>query len=447
MNKELDWEKVGISLPYYNLMLEVTRKCNLTCSHCMRGDPQNLDMSDEILEKIFGQVEQIYHLSLTGGEPFLAPHVIEKMVDIIIEKKIRLGRCTTVDNGTILNDLGIRCVKALNRLADYIYNYVWNDETRNDPEESPPVSISISNSIFHKNDIQKAIDFYKTYANRHVKVDDQGEWETGLKDKHGNVLRNKDLKRNGTQWVKKEGRAKDNNIKNSKYMSGTYLVELMMDDNKNTICVDTGIQVCANGNVVMEEPLSFETMDKINMGNGLEEPVSCMIYKWNWIEPLKYNEVALYCHNMTMMENPNLSEQKRIDIESGNTYLDLKKYLFVEGHKDYPYLTHEELAICVAAELALMMCEKFQDTGHGMSETEIIEKIIRMELTGEYATKFTKADLKRSIDKITARNFERAWQKMNIIDYIKYVSKLRANAENQIDTLSGDKLRGYVYEK
>ena len=36
---------------------------------------------------------------------------------------------------------------------------------------------------------------------------------------------------------------------------------------------------------------------------------------------------------------------------------------------------------------------------------------------------------------------------MNIIDYIKYVSKLRANAENQIDTLSGDKLRGYVYEK
>ena len=52
MNKELDWERVGISLPYYNLMLEVTRKCNLTCSHCMRGNPQNLEMSDEILEKV-----------------------------------------------------------------------------------------------------------------------------------------------------------------------------------------------------------------------------------------------------------------------------------------------------------------------------------------------------------------------------------------------------------
>lgn len=90
-----------------------------------------------------------------------------------------------------MNDLGIRCIKALNRLVDYIYNYVWNDETRNDPKESPPVSISISNSIFHKNDVQKTIDFYKVYANQHVRVDDQGEWETGLKDKHGNVLRNK----------------------------------------------------------------------------------------------------------------------------------------------------------------------------------------------------------------------------------------------------------------
>ena len=76
-----------------------------------------------------------------------------------------------------------------------------------------------------------------------------------------------------------------------------------------------------------------------------------------------------------------------------------------------------------------------------------LEKILRKELIGEYTTKFTKADLKRSIDNITARNFERAWEKMNIIDYIKYVSKLRANAKNQIDTLSGDKLKGYVYEK
>lgn len=411
----------------------------------MRGNPQNLEMSDEILEKVFGQVEQIYHLSLTGGEPFLAPHVIEKMVDVIIEKKLHVWRCTTVNNGTILNNLGIRCVKSLNRLADYIYNQVWDDNTRNDLKESPPISISISNSIYHKNDIQKAIVFYKSYTNQHVKVDDQGEWETGFKDKQGNIIKNKDMKDSGISWIKKEGRAK--NFGNAKYTTNTYRVNFLISEDKNKACVESPIQVCANGNIIFAKALSFETIDKKNMGNILKEPISCMLYKWNWLEPLEYNEVVQYCNNMTMLENPNISDEKRIEVELGNTYFDLKKYLYVEGHKDYPYLTHEELAACVAAELALVISREFENVETGMTETEMIEKILRRELTGEYKTKFTKTDLKKAIDNIVARNFERAWQKMNIIDYIKYVSKLRANAKNQIDTLSGDKLKGYVYEK
>lgn len=439
----MDFEKDMLKLPYANLMLEVTRKCNLKCEHCMRGEPQNIDMPDEILEKVFVQTDWVYHLSLTGGEPFLAPQVIEKMVDIIIEKKIKVGRCTTVDNGTILNDMGIRCVKALNRLGDYIYNSVWNDEVRNDPDEGPPISISISNSIYHRNDVQKAINFYKLYAGQHTAVDDQGNWETGLKDRKGVPLKHRDINSRG--YLKKEGRAKENNLEHAKYIAGTYQVELNMDE--GTVYIDTGIQVCANGNVVIEDALSFESMDKTNMGNILEEPISCMIYKWNWMEPLKYNEVNEYCRNMTVLENPNLSDSRRKDIESRNAYLDLKKYLLVEGHKDYPYLSDKDITTCVAAELALMMCEKFQDTGPGMSETEIIEKIIKKELTGKYTTKFTKIDLQRAIDNIVDKNFKKAAQEMGIIDYLKYIIKLKANSKVQMDKLYNDKIERYVYEK
>ena len=195
----MNFDKDEVILPLYNLMLEVTRKCNLKCEHCMRGEPQNIDMSDEILKEVFRQVTEMYHLSLTGGEPFLAPQVIESMVDIIIDRKIRIHRCTTVDNS------------------------VWTDENRNDPEERLPISISISNSTYHKNDVQKAIDFYKLYANEYVNIDDQGEWETGLKDKQGNPLKNKDIKSDSV-WLKKEGRAKENNL-NAKYTTDTYRVE------------------------------------------------------------------------------------------------------------------------------------------------------------------------------------------------------------------------------
>lgn len=177
------------------------------------------------------------------------------------------------------------------------------------------------------------------------------------------------------------------------------------------------------------------------------EPISCMIYKWNWLEPLGRNEVVHYCNNMTTLENPNISEERLEELKSGNAYYDLKKYLYVEGHKDYPFLSHKDLATCVASELALIMCEKFQDTELGMSETEIIEKIIKQELTGEFTTKFTKNDLQRAIDHIVDKNFEKAAQEMSIIDCLKYISRLKTNSKKQRDILFNNKYLGCVYEK
>lgn len=52
---KMNFEKDEIELPLYNLMLEVTRKCNLKCKHCMRGAAQHLNMSAEVLEVVFRQ--------------------------------------------------------------------------------------------------------------------------------------------------------------------------------------------------------------------------------------------------------------------------------------------------------------------------------------------------------------------------------------------------------
>ena len=426
-DKKPDFEKDMIRLPFYNLMLEVTRKCNLRCEHCMRGEPQNIDMPDEILEKVFEQTEQVYHLSLTGGEPFLAPQVIEKMVDIIIEKKLHLWRCTTVDNGTVLNDLGIRSVNALNRLGEYIYHSVWNEDVRNDPNEKLPISISISNSIYHKNDIKKAIDFYRLYANEYVDIDDQGEWETGLKDKQGNVIKNKDMKDNGANWIKKEGRAKS--FDNAKYVANTYSVDFLISEDQTKACIASPIQLCANGNVVFAEPLSFETMDNKNMGNILKEPISAMLYKWNWLEPLDESEVAVYCNNMKMLENPKLTPVKRAQCQLMNTYINMKKFLFVEGHKDYPYMSKNDLALCVASTLAIIVCEEFKDIEPGLTEEDIIEIILKNECVGKYAQRFTKNDLKGIINNIVSNHTKEVIRKRGFFGYLKYLAEVSTHGE------------------
>lgn len=435
-DKKLDFEKDEIKLPYDNIMLEVTRKCNLKCEHCMRGEPQNINMSNEILEKVFSQVDQIYHLSLTGGEPFLAPQVIESMVDIIIENKIKVWRCTTVDNGTILNDLGIRSIKALNRLGEYIYNTVWNNKARSNPDTKPPISISISNSIYHKNDIQKAIDFYRMYANEYVVVDDQGEWETGLKDKEGNLLKNKDLKGEG-RWLKREGRAKENNLANAKYVTDTYKVDFYISEEQDKASVTTGIQICANGNVVLVEPLSFESMDKKNMGNVLNEPISCMIFKWNWNEPLEQSEVIKYCNNMKMLENPKLTNEKRAAIINENTYIDMKKLLLVEGHRDYPYLSKTDLCTAAIAKLALMVIDGVRKHGETTPDKEIIETVFKHEVEGEYPTEgFTKEDLERIIQMMVFKNNEAMIKDIGIVKTIQHLSNLRSHDQKYYDNLN-----------
>ena len=50
-----------------SLYLEITRRCNLNCKHCLRGDPRDNDMSKEQIDRILdclGFCSQIF----IGGE-------------------------------------------------------------------------------------------------------------------------------------------------------------------------------------------------------------------------------------------------------------------------------------------------------------------------------------------------------------------------------------------
>ena len=52
------------------LVIEVTRRCNYRCMHCLRGDAQDKDISKKILDRI---VESVIanNVVFTGGEPAL----------------------------------------------------------------------------------------------------------------------------------------------------------------------------------------------------------------------------------------------------------------------------------------------------------------------------------------------------------------------------------------
>jgi len=52
-----------------SLIIELTRKCNLRCDHCCRGNAQKKSIEIKTIVKLFGFLSQISTLTISGGEP------------------------------------------------------------------------------------------------------------------------------------------------------------------------------------------------------------------------------------------------------------------------------------------------------------------------------------------------------------------------------------------
>lgn len=81
------------------LSIELTRRCNFKCSHCFKGDAQNVDISNTYIDKLLGMIEEIYTLHITGGEPSLNLEGMQHLIDVIEKNKIVIHRLNIICNG------------------------------------------------------------------------------------------------------------------------------------------------------------------------------------------------------------------------------------------------------------------------------------------------------------------------------------------------------------
>ena len=101
---------------FCNITLEITRRCNLTCKHCMRGDAQNISMTKPIIDKFFSQTTYINSLVITGGEPFIDEEIFDYMIDAIIKYDIVIMGMQILSNGTIQSK---KIARSINKLLKY----------------------------------------------------------------------------------------------------------------------------------------------------------------------------------------------------------------------------------------------------------------------------------------------------------------------------------------
>ena len=82
------------------LNIEVTRRCNMACAQCLRGDARNEDVKLEYITTFLENFQSIHYLGITGGEPSLNPKAMAHILEVCKKNNIQVSRFDVVTNGT-----------------------------------------------------------------------------------------------------------------------------------------------------------------------------------------------------------------------------------------------------------------------------------------------------------------------------------------------------------
>lgn len=113
-----------------NLYIEVTRKCNMNCNHCLRGNKENIDLNINHINHLFDnqslKITKIKKLTITGGEPTLNIKAILQTIKKIISNNIYIEHFIMVINGSTYNQT---LIDGLNTFYQYYQSYYhYNSE-------------------------------------------------------------------------------------------------------------------------------------------------------------------------------------------------------------------------------------------------------------------------------------------------------------------------------
>lgn len=133
-------------LIFTDLTFELTRRCNMRCSHCLRGDAENVDLTSMDINSVLDQTEAIGRLIVTGGEPILNLRAIQHLVNEIARRGIPLMRAQIITNALIYEERLVAIAKRLSEITRLTQVHGYG----NTEWEPWRVSIGVSLDRYHE---------------------------------------------------------------------------------------------------------------------------------------------------------------------------------------------------------------------------------------------------------------------------------------------------------
>lgn len=237
------------------LILEVTRVCNMSCKHCLRGCSQNVYMTKEMVDKIFEDIESVGSILFTGGEPFLNLDIIEYTLEVVKSKNIFVGEFFIITNGKHYEK---RQIDICNAWIEYIMSMNYN------LDESVSRKYSYCNEdIFNYSGIAVSLDEY------HEEIPLENYFKYRMLAYYSTVKEHSD---NEKFELINEGNAKTNGIGkfNRDYSELSISADAIDSPNGvqlENIEIDGILYVSANGNILGDCDMSYEHADAMSVGN------------------------------------------------------------------------------------------------------------------------------------------------------------------------------------
>lgn len=139
-NDSILLKRRGIMVSLEYLAFEVTRLCNEWCKMCMRGDAEDVNMTEDIVNHVLldNYIQDIETIMFTGGEPTLNEKIVCYIIELIMKHKIPVRRLSMVTNAKKYpKDI-------LEAFSDYQRYCQFNDLKCN-------ITINFSQDVFHEN--------------------------------------------------------------------------------------------------------------------------------------------------------------------------------------------------------------------------------------------------------------------------------------------------------
>lgn len=346
---------------------ELTRRCNMNCEFCAKGEAQNKDITTDVIDKALDELSrfEIYSIAIAGGEALLNKQGFLYLIDEILRRDFKICSFHIFTNGTVKDQdikealvcIGEHCRKcALTDWGKDIMQWVKrNFTTKYDINEYASLIVS---THFHNN--QKIINDIVAFYNDGVDPEIMcavSQTDSAKSEECDNIIiLEGNADKNLLSLYKKGGNKFQ--LYNNKYC-------LIHKENDSFSAIEKTINVCVNGNVTAGCTQSYEHADSeyicniFNCNGNLYDYID----KYSWENPLSNKQAAF----LTSYETPLYLHERGIkffkDDTDRNSFKNLVKQvqmyaeLIKEVHKKYNTLTHAE-----AQELASLIlasdCEK-----------------------------------------------------------------------------------------